>query len=216
MGQTISDEGLVTEILAGNTDRLRVLMTRYERPLHAFLCRIVLDTSVAEDLFIETFTRAYLSLGRFDGAMASFKTWLYSIALNQARGHLRRRYPATGQSLEELPANNPRPDQEASDWELGECIAHAVAALKPTQREVFVLYHYEGLDYARIANTLRRPLGTVKSQMHRAIENLRKRLSPLLDVWEPNDSKSKNRNAMLDGLRQSFANTPEVTRDGMQ
>ena len=59
MGQTISDEGLVTEILAGNTDRLRVLMTRYERPLHAFLCRIVLDTSVAEDLFIETFTQPF-------------------------------------------------------------------------------------------------------------------------------------------------------------
>ncbi len=185
MGKTIADGDLVAEILAGNTDRLRVLMTRYEKPLHTFICRIVLDRGVAEDVFIETFTRAYLSLRRFDGSMSSFKTWLYAIALNRARGHLRRRCPATGQSLDQLTASGPHPDQEASDWETGERIAHAVAALKPSQREVFVLYHYEGLDYARIANALRRFLGTVKSQMHRAIGSLRKRLRPLLDEQDP-------------------------------
>ena len=182
MGTTITDHDLVVEILAGNTDRLRVLVTRYEKPLHAFICRVALDPAAAEDIFVETFTRAYLSLRQFDATQASFKAWLYAIAVEQTRGHPCRRHPRAIHPSEGSPADRPQPEEQTLAWGAGEWVAHAVAALPRFQRDVFVLHQYEGLDYHAIANLLRHSPSTVRSQMHQAFESLRKRLHPLLNA----------------------------------
>ncbi len=184
-GAGVPDEQALLLFLEGDQAMFSELVRRYERPLYAFLVRLTGDREGAADLFQETFVHMWRSARTFRRE-SRFKTWLYAIAANAWRSSLRRRHDEV--SLNEgdpLPAPDAAPGAAGAleSEEIGARIGRAVGTLPPEQREVFVLRIYEKMDYAAIAATLNRPLGTVKSQMRLAVFRLRNSLRDLARAY---------------------------------
>lgn len=176
---TVSDRELVLKFRAGATTMFEVLVRRYEAPLYRFFRRHSVSPSAADDLFQETCLRVYQGIGGFDAAR-EFRPWLYTVALNCLRRGIARRgphVPSPADPPPDPPARDPAPAEIAQAGELAERVRLAVQELPDGPREVFLLYQYQGLSYAEIAESVQRPLGTVKSQMHTALEQLRRSLS---------------------------------------
>jgi RNA polymerase sigma-70 factor (ECF subfamily) len=188
------DEGLLARFLAGSEDAFAELVIRYEKPLVRFLMRYLSDQHAAEEVYQEAFMRVYNNAARFEEGR-KFKTWLYTIALNLARtesARERSRPPmlaidaARAKSGESeplaalLPAKGQMPEERASEKEEAGIVKKAVMELSDRHREVFIMCHYEHLSYDEISETLNRPVGTIKSQMHYAIRELREKLSKVL------------------------------------
>ena len=185
MPNSLSDEELLMDFVAGKHDAFEPLVRRYEHRLYAFICRMNGDATGAADLFQETFMRVFRHAHKF-GRRGSFKSWLYSIAANVCRTHRGRRRPEQQaiDSLDSEPVNgSAQPANASSAKEAGERIAEAVADLPADQRDVFVLRMYEDLSYPEIAETLERSLGTVKSQMRYALQKLRTTLRDLAEAY---------------------------------
>jgi len=181
-----SDEQLLVRFVEGDQDALAELLQRYERPLFAYLARMLGDPTAAEDAYQEVCLRLLRGAGTYDPSRP-VRPWLYTIATNVcrragARRASRRTLPLGSAqddgsgSVQEPPADSPAPEELAEQRELAELVRQAVETLTEHRREVFVLYQYQGLSYAEIAQVVGRPLGTVKSDMYYAVRTLRRRL----------------------------------------
>jgi len=185
MARPPSDEQLLAAFLRGEDTMFAEIVRRYEAPLHAFICRLTGDAGEAPDLFQETFIRVAQHAGSFR-AESRFKTWLYAIAANVCRSHLRqakRRQSLSADAVPDEPDRGPGPNGAAASREIGQRIATAVGALPVEQREVFILKAYDELSYPEIARALGRPLGTVKSQMRLALTKLRVELREIAEAY---------------------------------
>jgi len=180
----MSDEQMLHAFVGGRRDMFPELVRRYEQPLYAFICRVKGRSDGADDVFQETFLRVYRSGDSFAGR-SSFRTWLYAIAANVCRSH--------GRKASVRPQPGPLPDCDPPDkshspgtavesGEIAQRIAEAVTELPIVQREVFIMREYEGMTYAEVAQTLDRPLGTVKSQMRLALQKMRTHLHALAEA----------------------------------
>jgi len=172
---------------AGREAAYRELIRRYERPIFALLFRMVRDRELAEDLSQETFIKALNAIKSYRPEF-KFSSWIFKIANNAAIDHLRRRELDT-LSLDGSPhATTPddmsatalqlgdrgeTPLQEVEARELGGAIETAIARLRPEYRACILLRHVEGHSYDEIARILDLPLGTVKTYIHRARNELR-------------------------------------------
>lgn len=189
MNRSPSDKELLAGLIEGRGDMLEELVQRHEQGLYCFIVRMTGSENDAADLFQETFLRVYAKAKTFK-ARGSVQSWIYAIAANLCRTHRARRWrepTADAAPLdEEKPVKNgaPLPGEVVSQREIGRRIAAAVAELPEDQREVFVLKAYQQLSYPEIAETLNRPIGTVKSQMHYALEKLRGSLRELAQAYE--------------------------------
>ena len=136
------------------------------------------DEAAAEDVTQEAFVRAYQALDRFRGE-ASLETWFYRILVRQAYNYRRWRAVRTlwQQESEAEPAD-PTPVAQG-DPGLRRRIAQALDHLSRRQREAFVLVHLEGFTVQECADFLRKPSGTIKSHLHRALVKLRAELADL-------------------------------------
>lgn len=128
----------------------------------------------AEDLTQETFIRAYRALGGYEpGRIRDLRLrgWIWTIALNLGRNHARdRARRPTPVALEDRHGfEDPEPVDGAA-WD------RRLAALSPDQRRAVVLRHVVGLDYDEIATATGRAEGTIKSDVHRGLEKLRKHM----------------------------------------
>ena len=142
-----------------------------------------------DDVVQEVFIKAYFSLKRFREE-ASFATWIYRIAVNQARDEMRKasRHVSlttlprdTGQELRDLwnPGQDDEDDPAASEA-LQRLVSQAVTALPEKLRTVVTLKDLEGLSYQEVGQILKCSVGTVKSRHSRARERLRTLLAPHL------------------------------------
>jgi RNA polymerase sigma-70 factor (ECF subfamily) len=135
------------------------------------LRRICGDHQEAEDLTQETFIRAYRALGGFDRERFGelrLSPWLWTIALNLGRNHLRSRSrrPVFVEVVEHGVEDPESPDSGAWDARL--------RALSSPQRTAVVLRHVVGMGVAEIAEATGRPEGTVKADIHRGLERLKR------------------------------------------
>jgi RNA polymerase sigma-70 factor (ECF subfamily) len=148
----------------------------------AGVLRLTGSRSDAEEVTQEAFVRAYRALGGYSPDRIRdlhLREWVWTIALNLSRnrGRARRRHPE--EPLEAWPATPdpaPGPEQEAlagAEWER---LARHLARLPWPVRAAVVLRHVSGLSYAEVAATLGRPIGTVKSDVHRGLQRLRQSL----------------------------------------
>jgi len=162
------------------------LVLSHQRLVYGLALRVVADRADAEEVAQDTFVRAYHALAGYDAgrvAAMRLRPWLARIALNLARNRLRRR-PPPGRPLEDgdgqpLPVAAPaasQPDQLAERGQEREQLAELLAALPRGWREAVVLRHVEGLPYAEVAEALGRPVGTVKTHVHRGVRQLRENL----------------------------------------
>jgi len=185
MAREATDEALLAGFLRGDDAMFAELVHRYERPLHGFICRLTGEPGVAADLFQETFVRVVEKAGTFEGR-SRFKTWLYAIAANLCRSHLRKKARPEPVAMPDPPEQADEaigPNGMVQGREVGEHIAAAVAALPLPQREVFVLKAYDEMTYDQIAQALGRPIGTVKTQMRAAIQKLRRELRSIAEAY---------------------------------
>jgi len=188
-----SDQEIVALARAGEESAYRELIRRYERPLFSLLYRMVRDRELAEDLAQETFVKALNAIESYRPEF-KFSSWIFKIANNAAIDHLRRRELDT-LSLEGSPhAETPEAveatalqigDRQESPLdtvearELGGQIEQAIGQLRPEYRSCILLRHVEGRAYEEIAEILNLPLGTVKTYIHRARNELRQALAHL-------------------------------------
>ena len=141
------------------------------------LFRLTGDYHTAEDLFQETFLRAYRGLDRYEGRSATF-TWLYSIALNVYKDHARKRkktYFAAGAiDPGDFPAPESGADPEAAllRKEENAMLQEQLVALKPGLRVPVVLFYIEGMAVGRIAESTGKSEASIKTALHRARKKL--------------------------------------------
>lgn len=167
---------------AGGLDRgFEELVRRYQRPISAYVYRMVGDYDAALDLTQEIFIKVYGSLTRYRPEF-KFSTWIYKIAHNAAIDHLRRssgreRSLINGSENDhyDLPLESEglSPEQQSEREERRVEIESVVRSLPTAYRELIVLRHSQDLTYEEIVEVTGLPLGTVKNRLFRAREMMR-------------------------------------------
>jgi RNA polymerase sigma-70 factor, ECF subfamily len=175
------DQDLVASAAAGHEGGFEELVRRYQRPISAYVYRMVGDYEAALDLTQEIFIKVYGSLARYRSEF-KFSTWIYKIAHNCAVDHLRRnngREQSLVSGVEgdhyELPleSHGPSPEQESEREERRIEIEGVVRSLPAAYRELIILRHSQDLTYEEIMEVTGMPLGTVKNRLFRAREMMR-------------------------------------------
>lgn len=180
---TVRDEELLAEFLAGQPESYELLVRRHSTELYRFLVRFTGSATAAEDLVQDAFLQVYLSAESFDRSR-KFKPWLFTIAANKARDWMRSRgrrpeVPLdahVGSSQDEgqrymdfLADAVTNPSESLEEEEDRELVRSVLAGMPDHLREVLILGYYHRLPYKVIAEVLEVPLGTVKSRLHAAV-----------------------------------------------
>ena len=176
----VPDRDLVATAVSGIEGSFEELVRRYQRPISAYVYRMVGNYESALDLTQEIFIKVYSSLQRYRSEF-KFSTWIYKIARNAAIDHLRRgasRETTIGSSEDDRPAltidsRRLTPEQESERNERCSEIETVVRMLPASYRELIVLRHSNDLSYDEIAEVTGLPLGTVKNRLFRAREAMR-------------------------------------------
>jgi len=160
-----ADAALVRRCLAEDPAACRELVERFHREVYAVCRRLLAHAQDAEDVTQEVFLRVFRSLSRWDPSRP-LRPWVLGIAVNRCRTWLGRRAdrPEPVDYLHETADHRPGDDTS----ELRAEIRAAVEALRDDYRAVFVLFHEHGQGYDEIAAVVGRPVGTVKTWLHRA------------------------------------------------
>ncbi|MFQ5805551.1 MAG: RNA polymerase sigma factor [Phycisphaerae bacterium] len=174
-----TDEELLRAFAGGDRPALAELARRYERPLLG-LCNALLagqSDRVACDAVQETWVRVIRFAGSFDGR-SRLKTWLYRIAINQCRSLLTARpVLQASEQLDDEPSGAPGPTETAQNNELASRVRQAIARLSAEKRTALLLCYHVDMTHEEAAEILEIPLGTLKSRLHAALQELRERLS---------------------------------------
>jgi RNA polymerase sigma-70 factor, ECF subfamily len=174
-----SDTALIHDCQAGNVEAYAELVARYRDGIYSFVRHTVGHDADAQDLAQEAFVRAYAALGRFRRG-APFEPWIYRIAANLCRSHLRkaRRRPVSldvGEA-ETLAAPAADPAVILIGQDERQRLLAAIYDLPVEQRMVVVLRHLRGHSYGQIASILALPVSTVEHRLRAARKVLRERL----------------------------------------
>lgn len=189
---TNDDHNLIIRCRDGDEEAWRLLLARYENYVYRLCFQISGSREDALDLAQETMVKVLTGLDRFQIGRP-FKPWLRQVAINVCLNYLRRRTPeavsleqpiAEDIVLGDTLAGNTDDPLGAAEWQdAREVIRQAVSQLPPQQRLILVMRHQEGLSYEEIAATTDLPLGTVKTYLFRARQQLRHKLANVYG-WE--------------------------------
>jgi RNA polymerase sigma factor (sigma-70 family) len=189
------DATLVKQCLRGDAAAIQQLVDRFQGEVYGLCVRLLHHRHDAEDVTQEVFLRVFRSLKGWDATRA-LKPWIIGIAVNRCRTWLsqRVRRPELVDYLQDTVAG-PDPDDSA---ELVSEIQSALAELRLEYRSAFVLFHEQGQPYEEIALVLSRPVGTIKTWLHRArieiLQRLRQRgMVPHEDAGTPTGMTPENR-----------------------
>jgi RNA polymerase sigma-70 factor (ECF subfamily) len=180
------DAELMLRLKSGEDSILNELMTRWQQPLVAFIYRYIRHETDALDLAQETFVRVYETRHRYT-VQAKFSTWLFSIAANLCRNHLRWRQrrreagPETrdtedAELAERVQSLDDAPDQAAMRSESISLIKVAIDKLPHDLKTAILLHEYQSLSYAEISSVLSCSVKAVEMKLYRARQLLRDRL----------------------------------------
>lgn len=171
---------LLARLQRREPDALAELYDRYGALVYRLILRIVRDKGIAEDLVQETFLRAWNRVGGFDAGRGAVGPWLLTVARNQAIDYLRyqgrRTETSMGLSETEHPALFADMRSDPLNFDLVRHVKGALEQLNPQQREAIELAYFEGMSQTEIAHRMEQPLGTVKSWMRRAMQQMRETL----------------------------------------
>ncbi len=182
--EPLSDEEVVTRVLAGETAMFEIVMRRHNQRLYRVARSILRNDGEAEDVMQDAYVRAYEHLDQFAGR-AKFSTWLTRIAVHEALARQRRgnRYQELdsmsdreGDPMDRLATLAPDPEQQASNSETRRLLEEAVERLPDAYRTIFMLRDVEEMSTIETAHVLDISEENVKVRLHRARALLRKSL----------------------------------------
>lgn len=173
-----SDVELVEAYLRGETKAFDEIYRRYRNRLIIFVYDHIMDWERSLDLVQETFLRVSDHLTSYDQTR-QFQTWIYTIAKNLARNHLRnrRRNPilyfvqvSGGTDIDDPDMEDPsfRPDELLEREDTKDFVWSVIGELNPDAKKIFIMRDIEGEEYVAISQKLGVNLGTVKSRLFRA------------------------------------------------
>ena len=187
------DRQLVERAQRGDKQAFGLLVQKYQRKLARLLSRFVRDPAEVEDVAQEAFIKAYRALPAFRGDSA-FYTWLYRIGINTAKNYLMalgRRAPTSteveaeeaegfdeGEQLRDINT----PESVLLTDEIARTVNATIEKLPDELRTAIQLREFEGMSYEDIAKVMDCPIGTVRSRIFRAREEIAEQLRPLLDL----------------------------------
>ena len=183
-----SDEELLTRFSKGQKEAFGVLVRRYERELYGYLRRYLGDSSLADDVFQNTFLQIHLKRGLYEDGRP-FRPWLYAIGTHQAVDALRKAGRHPTMSLDQRVTPNQReseagslldllvneangPLAELQEQERRQWVRDSIERLPDSLRQTLILAYHQDLKYREIAEILKIPVGTVKSRLHAALSKL--------------------------------------------
>jgi RNA polymerase sigma-70 factor (ECF subfamily) len=175
----LDDAELVTRVLVEDDQHaFAELVRNHQSAVRGLLRQLTRnDLGLADDLAQEAFVRAYRNLSRFRGE-AKFSTWLYRIAYNCFREDARKRKELVGIDESQLEAEH---DPQTVDPALKHDLMNALLQLPLHERSAIVLCCQNGLSHDEASRVLEIPLGTVKNNVLRGREKLKK----ILSAWGP-------------------------------
>ncbi|MFA6961530.1 MAG: sigma-70 family RNA polymerase sigma factor [Opitutaceae bacterium] len=198
--EAVYDTVLVTRFNAGDETAFVEIMERYHARLFTLSHNLLRNAADAEEIVQDAFIRAHRALGNFRGD-SSLATWLYRIALNLSRNrywYFFRRRRQDSLSLERplseesdatfsdlIASEEADPAHETTTNEFISLISRCMDRLDPSHREILTMRNVLDLPYDEIAKALRINVGTVKSRIARARENLRKLLAECAPEFGP-------------------------------
>jgi RNA polymerase sigma-70 factor (ECF subfamily) len=182
------DDALLMRARNGDRDAFGELVTRHQRRIW-LVCRQYLGPDDADATTQDTFIKAYTNLPSFDGR-AAFTTWLTRIAINSCLDQLRRRKregtrvdePEEDEgngALSRVTDDAPGPEDRAMQRQAVQRLLALESRLPQRQREIFRLRFYAEMELEEIADSLGVHVGTVKTQLHRAVHRLRQELGEI-------------------------------------
>lgn len=188
----LSDTDLIIQAQKGNQNAFEELVYRYDRNVLSVALKYANNEDEAKDLYQEVFIRVYRGMKNFR-FQSEFSTWLFRITTNvcltyksRSKEHLKvsidKNYDEDEQEISlspELVYEGSSPEEISSDANIGEIVNEAVESLSPKQKMTFILKHYEGYKIREIAEMMNCKEGTVKKYLFDAVQNLRKKLSPV-------------------------------------
>lgn len=187
-----TDAILVKRAQEGDVTAFDVLTRKYRERLFSVVYNLTSNREDAADVVQDAFIKAFSSIGRFQGK-SSFFTWLYRIAVNAALTHIkksrRRKFfsfeaidedGAAAEVMEKLAVRS-NSDRSALMNELQEKLNEAMQKLSPKHRTVVVLFEIEGLSHKEIADIMNTSVGTVRSRLHYAKQQLQSDLQDYIN-----------------------------------
>lgn len=176
-----TDSQVVRDVLEGDRDAYRLLIRRYGDVMHQHARRMVSDDDTASDLVQDAFVTGFQKLHTCRDR-ERVGAWLFRIAANRCRDHLRRsrrtrRIPI--EAVPDLPSRMEGPDEAAGRAEAHSRVHAALERLPSEQKEAFILKHVEGHSYEEIAAVMDTSVAALKMRVHRARASLR----PLLEAY---------------------------------
>jgi len=172
----VDDSVLVATALGGRPDAFGTLVERYDRAVYHLAYRTLHDPEEARDVAQEAFFKAYRSLRTFKPG-AKFSTWIFAITYHACCDRLARRKRYSNEGLPERADTAAGPESQAVASDEAQRLRAAIDALPEKYRAVITLYHLQGRQYDEIAQVLGIPMGTVKTHLFRAKEQLRRILT---------------------------------------
>jgi RNA polymerase sigma-70 factor, ECF subfamily len=182
--EPLSDEEVVTRVLAGETSMFEIVMRRYNQRIYRVARAILRNDGEAEDVMQDAYVRAYEHLGQFAGK-AKFSTWLTRIAVHEALARHRRRSryqelepmsERESDHMDRFASSSLDPEQQASNSEIHGLLEKAIEDLPDAYRTIFTLRDVEDMSTTDAADVLEITEANVKVRLHRARALLRKSL----------------------------------------
>jgi RNA polymerase sigma-70 factor, ECF subfamily len=173
MDQKIEAE-IVARVLKGDRQAYALLVEEYKSPIYNLAYRMTGDSEDADDLTQEAFIRAYQYLWRYD-TRRKFFTWLYTLALNLIRSHLRKKnkYSKSSEKLSAhlLSDKNPSPETKLIETqEISVCLLR----LEYESRALLIMKFHQELSFEEIADVTGKSVSAVKMSIYRGLESLKK------------------------------------------
>lgn len=165
-----ADEELMLEVRNGTGETLGVLFDRYQAPLYNFYAKLTGDRTLSEDLVQEVFLRILKYRQSYQPG-TPFRAWIYQIARNARVDHYRKTPKHITFDPEMAPPVHPK--DAAQENQESELLQRALTQLPEEKREILLLSRFQELKYEEIARLLGCELGTVKTRIYRAVQELR-------------------------------------------
>jgi RNA polymerase sigma-70 factor (ECF subfamily) len=167
-----SDHELVERTKAGDMDAFSVLVRRCQSVVYNLAFRFMRDSALAEDMSQEAFLKAFRLLNGFRGD-CSFSTWMYRVTCSVCLTELNKRKRRDEVELLPEHGGGTSVDDTTDRADLPEIIRRSVSKLPENYATVITLYYLKEVPYEEIAATMNVPMGTLKTWMHRARQQLR-------------------------------------------